>query len=343
LVKIRGRQSRDPDKAWLLIKGRDEIARGAREYDVTEALPASVATRRGLDDIARQRDRVWRSNKPAKATRIGRTAPARAARDVDAAAPPRAPRAPVAAVIQPQPGTPAAGPPPRAGRVPPDGDGWLHEMKFDGYRVLCRIEGRSVRLLSRKGLDWTSRLPGIVSAAGRLGVRAAMLDGEVAVVLPNGVTSFNALQNTLGGAGGDEPVYFVFDLLHLDGYELTGVPLEQRKEALRAVLEAGGAGTTLRYSDHVAGNGEAFLRHACRMALEGVVSKRRDAPYESGRGRSWLKAKCIQEQEFVVGGFTDPEGRRSGIGALLLGVYDDGTLVYVGKVGTGFTSRMAVE
>src|SRR5262249_22086356 len=150
-------------------------------------------------------------------------------------------------------------------------------------------------------------------------------------------------QNTLGGAGGDEPVHFVFDLLHFDGYDLTGVPLEQRKEALRAVLEAGGAGTTLRYSDHVAGNGEAFLRPAPRMGLGGAVSKRRDAPYESGRGRSWLKAKCIQEQEFVVGGFTDPEGRRSGIGALLLGVYDDGTLVYVGKVGTGFTSRMAVE
>src|SRR5262249_26606876 len=132
-------------------------------------------------------------------------------------------------------------------------------------------------------------------------------------------------------------------LLHLDGYDLAGVPLEQRKEALRALLDAGGAGTTLRYSDHVAGNGEAFLRHACRMALEGVVSKRRDAPYESGRGRRWLKAKCIQEQEFVVGGFTDPEGRRSGIGALLLGVNDDGNLVYVGKVGTGFPSRMAVE
>src|SRR5262249_40431191 len=132
-------------------------------------------------------------------------------------------------------------------------------------------------------------------------------------------------------------------LLHLDGYDLAGVPLEQRKEALRALLDAGGAGTTLRYSDHVAGNGEAFLRHACRMALEGVVSKRRDAPYEAGRGRRGLKANGIQEQEFVVGGFTDPEGRRSGIGALLLGVNDDGNLVYVGKVGTGFTSRMAVE
>src|SRR5262249_7931924 len=194
-----------------------------------------------------------------RATRSGSTGPARAARHVDAAALPGARRAALPAFIEPQLATLVA--------APPDGDGWLHEMKFDGYRVLCRVEGRSVRLLSRKGLDWTGRLPGIASAAGRLGVRSAMLDGEAAVVLPNGVTSFNALQNALGGAGGDEPVYFVFDLLHLDGYDLAGVPLEQRKEALRALLDAGGAGTTLRYSDHVAGNGEAFLRHACRMAL----------------------------------------------------------------------------
>ena len=217
-------------------------------------------------------------------------------------------------------------------------------MKFDGYRVLCRIERGSVQLLSRNGSDWTDRLPGIARAASRLGARSAMLDGEVAIVMPNGVTSFNALQNALGGGGGDEPVYFVFDLLYLDGNDLTGVPLVERKEALRALLESGDAGPTLRYSDHVAGNGEAFLRQACRMSLEGVVSKRSDAPYQSGRSRSWLKAKCIQEQEFVVGGFTDPEGSRSGIGALLLGVHDESRrLVYVGKVGTGFSSRAAIE
>ncbi len=336
LVKIRGRQSRDADKAWLLIKGRDESSRSAGDYDVTGALAESVATGRGLDEIARQRDRVWRSSKPARSTRPRRAAAAGAPRSVDAAALPGARRASLPAFVEPQLATLVT--------APPDGDEWLHEMKFDGYRVLCRIQRGGARLLSRKGLDWTARLPGVASAAARLGARSAMLDGEVAVVLPNGVTSFNALQNALGGDGGDALVYFVFDLLHLDGSDLTGVPLEQRKEALRALLEMSSAGPTLRYSDHVAGNGEAFLRHACRMALEGVVSKRRDARYESGRGRSWLKAKCIQEQEFVVGGFTDPEGRRSGIGALLLGVHDDdGTLVYVGKVGTGFTSRMAAE
>src|SRR5262249_2427393 len=226
----------------------------------------------------------------------------------------------------------------------PEGEEWFHEMKFDGYRVLCRIERGSVQLLSRNGSDWTDRLPGIARAAARLGARSAMLDGEVAGVMPNGVTSFNASQNALGGGGGDEPVYFVFDLLYLDGHDLTQVPLVERKEALRVLLESSSGGPTLRYSDHVVGSGKAFLRHACRMSLEGVVSKRGDAPFTPGRSRSWLKAKCIQEQEFVVGGFTDPEGSRAGIGALLLGVHDDsGRLVYVGKVGTGFSSRVAID
>src|SRR5262249_40065432 len=126
--------------------------------------------------------------------------------------------------------------------------------------------------------------------------------------------------------------------------DLAQMPRVEREDALRALLESGNAGSTLRYSDHVVGSGKAFLRHACRMSLEGVVSKRADAPYQPGRSRSWLKAKCIQEQEFVVGGFTDPEGSRTGIGALLLGVHDDsGRLVYVGKVGTGFSNRVAID
>src|SRR4029077_19036417 len=285
---------------------------------------------------ARERDRVWHSNKPAKAVAARRSVRPKVAPRVEAGSLTGARRARLPSFMAPELATLVA--------APPEGDEWLHEMKFDGYRVLCRIERGVARLLSRNGKDWTARLPGIARAAGSLGVRDAMLDGEAAVGLPSGVPSFNALQNALGGESADEPVYFVFDLLHLDGSDLTRTPLEERKEALRALLDATAADATLRYSDHVTGNGATFLRHACRMALEGVVSKRRDAPYVSGRGRAWLKAKCIQEQEFVVGGFTDPEGRRSGIGALLLGVHDaDGKLVYVGKVGTGFSSRAAVE
>src|SRR5262249_15372680 len=224
LVRIRGRESRDAGKAWLLIKGRDEAARAAGDYEVTKALPKSVATERVLDDIAHERDRVWHSNKPTRGKSVRRPASSRVSRGVDAASLPGARRAPLPAFVAPQLATLVA--------TAPAGDEWLHEMKFDGYRVLCRIDGGSVRLLSRNGKDWTARLPGIARAAARLGVRAAMLDGEVAVVLPNGVTSFNALQNALGGAGGDEPVYFVFDLLHLEGSDLTRTPLEERKRAL---------------------------------------------------------------------------------------------------------------
>ena len=334
LVKIRGRQSRDADKAWLLIKGQDDTARASAELDVTEALPKSVASNRTLDDVARQRDRVWHSNTRARTHERLRSAPVQRARRPQAAALPGARHESLPAFVAPQLATLVS--------EPPAGDEWLHEMKFDGYRVLCRIERGTVRLLSRTGKDWTDRLAAVAQAASRLNVRAAMLDGEVAVVLPSGVTSFNALQNALAGGGSDELVYFVFDLLHLDGSDLRGSPLEARKEALHALVD--GAHSTVRYSDHVVGNGEAFLRQACRMALEGVVSKRRDAPYVSGRTRTWQKAKCIQEQEFVIGGFTDPEGSRQGLGALLLGVHDkDGALAYVGKVGTGFTGRAAVD
>src|SRR5262249_14359872 len=205
-------------KAWLLIKGRDETARATADYDVTEALPRSVATRRGLDEIARGRHRVWHSNKPGKTTGRRRGTTPTDSQRIGVASVPGARHASLPAFVAPQLATLVA--------APPDGDEWLHEMKFDGYRVLCGIERGWVRLLSRKGMDWTARLPGVARAAARLGVRAAMLDGEVAVVLPNGVTSFNALQNALGGAGTDEPVYFVFDLLHLEGSDLTRTPLE---------------------------------------------------------------------------------------------------------------------
>src|SRR5262249_45061672 len=255
---------------WLLIKGRDEAVRPAADYDVTEALPKSVTTRRSMDAIASERDRVWHSNQPAMSRRRRATSAAAASRREAPAVPSGAPRASLPAFIAPQLATLVS--------AAPEGDEWLHEMKFDGYRVLCRIERGSVQLLSRNGSDWTDRLPGIARAAARLGAQSAMLDGEVAVVMPNGVTSFNALQNALGGNGGDEPVYFVFDLLYLDGHDLPQVPLVERKEALRALLESGNAGPTLRYSDHVVGSGEAFLRQACRMSLEGVVSKRGEAP-----------------------------------------------------------------
>ena len=223
----------------------------------------------------------------------------------------------------------------------PDGDEWLHELKFDGYRILARLDDGEVRLLTRRGHDWTAQFPGIAEAVGALGARAALVDGEVAVVLPDGKTSFQALQNALG-ARREGLTYFVFDLLHLDGDDLARRPLEERKARLAALVAASKV-PAIRYSDHVEGRGGEFFRTACGRGLEGIISKRRDLPYQSGRGNGWLKTKCVQRQELVIGGFTEPEGSRVGIGALLVGYHVDGRLVYAGKVGTGFTQKLARE
>jgi bifunctional non-homologous end joining protein LigD len=223
---------------------------------------------------------------------------------------------------------------------PPAGDAWLHEMKFDGYRILARLHEGRVTLMSRNGREWTEQFPSVVDSVRGLSARAALLDGEVAVVTPDGRTSFQALQNYMNGSHRDALVYMLFDLLHLDGQDLTGARLADRKAALARLLGPRGEEPgVLRYSDHVVGSGAEFFAEACRLGLEGVVSKRRDAPYRSTRGADWVKTKCVKRQEVVIGGYTDPEGSRLGIGALLAGVYDDGRLVYVGKVGTGFTAR----
>ncbi len=225
--------------------------------------------------------------------------------------------------------------------APPAGDSWLHEIKFDGYRILCRVQKGRTTLWSRNARNWTTQFPGIAGAAARLPVQEALLDGEIALLLPNGTTSFQALQNSLSGERQGQIVYFVFDLLHLDGQDLTGATLENRKRALEALVGTRSDGS-IRYSAHVVGRGDEFLRQTCRASLEGVVSKRREGPYEPGRGRGWLKVKCTREQEFVVVGFTEPKGTRAGLGALLLGVHDEnGDLAYAGKVGTGFTGIAA--
>jgi bifunctional non-homologous end joining protein LigD len=338
LVKTKGRDGRD--RSWLLFKDKDEFAKPAARFSVVEKKPESVATGRTIEQIATAKDRVWSSNRAetaAAAEKPGRTSRARTspapAPKVDAAAIAGAKKGALPRFLAPQL--------PTLVDEPADGDDWLHELKFDGYRILCRVEKGDVTLLSRNGKDWTSKFARVVTAAKALSVERALIDGEVAVVAPDGTTSFNALQNALSEGAKEGLVYFVFDLPHLDGFDLTRVPLEKRKETLRSVVESN---EVLRFSDHVIGNGEDVFEKACRLKLEGVVSKRRDAPYESGRSRAWLKVKCLREQEFVIAGFTDPEGARVGLGALLLGVHGkDGALEYAGKVGTGFTHEVARE
>lgn len=223
----------------------------------------------------------------------------------------------------------------------PTGDEWLHEIKYDGYRLMAYVEDGRIRLMTRNSKDWTDRYPAVAEALTGLPASTAVLDGELVVVGPDGTTSFQALQNVMRqrpDAGRLQ--YYAFDVLELDGEDVADRPLDERK-ALLDVLLGGLDGDVVRFSDHVEGQGEAFFDQACRLGLEGIISKRRSVPYRPGRGRDWVKVKCVQEQEFVIVGYTDPQGSRAGFGALLLAVHDaPGRLVGVGKVGTGFDDAL---
>jgi bifunctional non-homologous end joining protein LigD len=218
----------------------------------------------------------------------------------------------------------------------PTGDDWFHEIKYDGYRILARIDASGVSLLTRNRKDWTDRFGVVASAVGSLGLEDSVLDGEVVVEMSDGRSSFQALQNAISDPGRGELQFWVFDAPFLNGSDLRSLPLAQRKSLLEEALAGGGA--VVRYSDHVAGHGPEFLQRACSHHLEGIISKRASAPYTGGRGPAWLKVKCLRVQEFVVGGFTEPSGSRKGLGALHVGTWDEsGRLVYRGKVGTGFS------
>jgi bifunctional non-homologous end joining protein LigD len=218
----------------------------------------------------------------------------------------------------------------------PAGGEWIHEIKLDGYRILARIERGRVRLLTRNRQDWTERFPAVAEAVAALPAKEAILDGEIVALDRAGVSSFQALQQGASGEKGRSLAYVVFDLLFLDGRDLRSQPLIERKKALARLLR--GRRGRVRYSEHFDAPGPEVYERACGMGLEGIVSKRKQAPYTSGRGPAWVKTKCVARQEFVIGGYTDPEGARAELGSLLLGVHDrDGRLVYAGRVGTGFT------
>jgi bifunctional non-homologous end joining protein LigD len=228
--------------------------------------------------------------------------------------------------------------------TPPEGDGWLHEIKLDGYRLLARIEAGRVQLLTRNGHDWSDRLPRIAAALAGLPLAAGLVDGELVALGSGGLSVFRDLQRALADGDDSGLTYQVFDLLHADGLDLTGMSLRRRKAALSAVLVDAGLEPPvpdgpLRYTDHLQGSGPAFYQRACRLGLEGIIAKRADAGYRGGRNRHWLKIKCRRDQELVIGGWTEPGGARQGFGALLLGGWRDGRLVYAGRVGTGFSDR----
>jgi bifunctional non-homologous end joining protein LigD len=221
----------------------------------------------------------------------------------------------------------------------PLGDEWLHEIKHDGYRFLASIRAGNARLLTRRGLDWTDRLPHLAARVKRIRVKEAVLDGEIAIVRPDGTSSFQALQHAFSGLDHPGLTYFLFDVLYADGYDLRGTPLFERKELLRALLDPSPSDRLL-FSDHVQGHGREVFERACQMRAEGLVSKSRTSSYEPRRTRNWLKTKCAKRQEFVLVGYTDPEGSRIGFGSLILGVHDDeGRLLFSGQVGTGFSEE----
>jgi bifunctional non-homologous end joining protein LigD len=219
----------------------------------------------------------------------------------------------------------------------PDGPRWLHEVKYDGYRIVARKSGGEIVLFSRSGLDWTVRFPAIAEALTALPCEDALLDGEIAFVLPSGITDFKSLQEHI-----DTPHpafrYFLFDLLFLDGKDWRKKPLAERKAGLHKLMSKTTLPDWLVYSDHVEGAGAEFFREACGAGLEGVISKRGNSLYHSGRSKDWLKIKCGKRAEFVIGGYRSSTAKDRAFSSLLLGTFNDGALVFAGKVGTGFSS-----
>jgi bifunctional non-homologous end joining protein LigD len=323
LVRM-GRQEGKQDN-WLLIKENDDEARHGDAAHITELRPESVADKPQGRQKKVAETRSGKSKKPAK-----RTARGVSANEIGGALASDMPE-----MIRPQLATLA--------EHAPKGDEWLSEVKFDGYRAVCRIEDGEANIYTRAGNDWTSKWKAIAKALGELPVESAWVDGEVVAVESDGKISFQALQNMMREGKAAQLAYYIFDLMYLNGYDLTAVPLIERKRLLTEIMDQAPEGGPLLFSDHITGGAREVFEHACMHGLEGIVVKRADAAYLQVRGRSWLKVKCMQRQEFVVAGYTDPAGSREEFGALLLGVYNGDKLQYCGKVGTGFGSELLRE
>lgn len=346
LVRMRKRQG-ERQEPWLLIKAKDEYARTKSAPDILEEMSDSAATGRTMEEIAGARKkRVWHSNKAAKAPAKTSAKPSRTAKTprktntrrsaaLKAKAPIRKGKTRVPDFIPPTLATLSA--------ATPEGTDWLHEIKFDGYRIQARIADGTVALKTRTGLDWTEKFPTIAEACAALTRHDAILDGEIVSGDEHGVSSFSGLQNDLKGGRTDRLAYYVFDLLHLDGADLTGAPLTERKAALERLLRELPENGAVRYSAHFDTEGALLLKHACQMHLEGIISKRSDAPYHSGRTGDWLKSKCSNSQELVVAGFSPSDVAPKRVRALVLGYHDKDGLQYAGRVGTGFTDKMRSE
>jgi bifunctional non-homologous end joining protein LigD len=319
LVRMHGRNSDDKADNWLLVKEDDEFALPGEGEKAVREQQESVLSGRTVEALKTGKKTAGKP--PAK-----KAAP-KAGLDLPHTTPVKLPER-----MDPQLATLVE----RA----PGGDDWAYEVKFDGYRLLARVDRGKVTLFTRNGLDWTDRFPGIAAALSKLPAKDMWLDGEACVMDDKGISRFGALQRVLSGESRLAPLLMLFDVMHIDGRDLREAPLEQRKEALKQLLATQGDDSPLRYSDHLLATGSEAQAQACQIGLEGLIGKRLGSRYVGRRSSDWIKLKCRQRQEFVIGGYTPPGGSRSNFGALLLGVFDPpGQLRYAGRIGTGFDAR----
>jgi bifunctional non-homologous end joining protein LigD len=344
LIRLKPRKGeRSKHTNWLLIKERDEYA-GPEKKPITERATTSVKTGRTMEEIAAG-NVEW--------TRRGRRFKEADGNGADDAAP-------AVGKIRPRPAKPKAGarrgaargeppkfvPPELATLVeePPEGDGWIHEIKFDGYRLICAVGGGRAITYTRKGLDWSARFHSLIQPLADLPCSSALLDGEAVVMDADGRSDFGALQVALGDAPGANGTggritYHVFDLLHLDGEDLRSLPVIERKEKLRGLLADQPETGPIFFSDHVVGHGKEFFEKAQSMKLEGIIAKRADSPYRSERSKAWLKIKTNEGQEFIIIGWQPSTVKKRPFSAILLATRDENKLVYRGRVGSGFSER----
>jgi bifunctional non-homologous end joining protein LigD len=334
LVRMHGKPGEKREN-WLLIKGDDEFARSADEADILDERPESINTGRTIDQLEGEAP-GWSSKTGKIETPGGARAKPKSGAPVQEAPDPSAiegaAKAPLPHFVEPMLAT--------LSKTPPAKGRWLHEIKFDGYRLQAHIVDGEVTLWTRRGLDWTEKFgDAIREALGSLPLRTAVIDGEMVVANESGVAEFSLLQADLSEGRVDRFVYYAFDCLYLDGWDLREAPLIDRKELLGHLI--GTDGGAIRYSSHFEEDGKLVLQRACALGLEGIISKASQSLYISGRGKSWVKAKCSAQQEFVIAGYVPSSTGRNAIGSLALGVYDGKDLRYVGRVGTGFSSGVA--
>lgn len=319
------------EKHWFLVKYKDKYAKPEVDYDITRQKPKSVLTDQTIEEIQENYQNVWTkkglskaSKKPSKSLR----------KKLKMDLPDNLNPSSFPQTITPQLATLVD--------EAPDGEGWLHEIKFDGYRILAFIKGKTITLKSRNNIDWTFKLQSIAQSLKKLSLKNAVLDGEIVLLDREGKSNFQLLQNAIKAEKAAHFVYYVFDILYYDHFDLKSLPLIERKKILHSLIPD--ENITIRYSDHICNDGKAMFHTACEMALEGIISKRFDSTYQTRRSKSWLKVKCLKRQEFVIGGYTNPQGSRSHFGSLYLGVFNDkDELEFAGNVGTGFTKSSLKE